>query len=142
MTELMKKAIAKIDAESEKGGSNQKRIAQYIIDDLITDDISAEKIKVIVKDPGKPARVVWISNTLENLQRTVGGYIETVTISTDVVIICNEEGKLLGLPHNCRLCGCDFVGTLIIVGIDKDEFCSLSDEVIRLLKPVIKEKKS
>lgn len=44
MTELMKKAIAKIDAESEKGGTNQKRIAQYIIDDLITDDISAGKV--------------------------------------------------------------------------------------------------
>lgn len=86
--------------------------------------------------------MVWISNTLENLQRTVGGYIETVTISTDAVIICNEEGKLLGLPHNCRFCGCDFVGTLIIVGIDKDEFCSLSDEVIKLLKPCIKEEKS
>lgn len=27
MTELMKKAIAKIDAEGEKGGTNQKRIA-------------------------------------------------------------------------------------------------------------------
>ena len=99
-----------------------------------------KKIKVIVKDPEKPARVVWISNTLENLQKTVGGYIETVTISTDVVIICNEEGKLLGLPHNCRLFGCDFVGTLIIAGIDKDEFCSLSDEAIKLLKPGIKEK--
>lgn len=37
MTELMKKAIAKIDAEGEKGGTNQKRIAQYIIDALITD---------------------------------------------------------------------------------------------------------
>lgn len=44
MTELMKKAIAKIDAESEKGGTNQKRIAQYIIDVLITDDISAGKV--------------------------------------------------------------------------------------------------
>ncbi len=44
MTELMKKAIAKIDAEGEKGGSNQKRIAQYIIDTLITDDISAGKV--------------------------------------------------------------------------------------------------
>lgn len=65
-----------------------------------------KKIKVIVKDPGKPARVVWISNTLENLQRTVGGYIEIVTISTNFVIICNKERKLLGLPHNCRLCGC------------------------------------
>lgn len=57
MAELMKKAIAKIDAEGEKGGSNQKRIAQYIIDDLITDDISAEKIKVIVnKRPGKTCK--------------------------------------------------------------------------------------
>ena len=44
MTELMKKAIAKIDAEGEKGGSNQKQIAQYIIDNLIADDVSAEKI--------------------------------------------------------------------------------------------------
>lgn len=44
MTELMKKAIAKIDAEGEKGGANQKRIAQYIIDTLITDDISAGKV--------------------------------------------------------------------------------------------------
>lgn len=98
-----------------------------------------KKIKVIVKDPEKPARVVWISNTLENLQKTVGGYIETVTMSTDAVIICNEEGNLLGLPHNCRFCGCDFVGTIIVAGVDKDEFCSLSDEVIKLLKPCIKE---
>ena len=44
MTELMKKAIAKIDAEGEKGGTNQKRIAQYIIDALITDDVSAGKV--------------------------------------------------------------------------------------------------
>lgn len=97
------------------------------------------KIKVIVKNPEKPARGVWISNTLENLQKTVGGYIETVTIATDVVIICNEEGRLLGLPHSSRFCGYDFVGTIIIAGIDEDEFCSLSDEDIRLLKPGIKE---
>lgn len=44
MTELMQKAIAKIDAEAEKGGHTQKRIAQYIIDKLITDDINAKKI--------------------------------------------------------------------------------------------------
>ena len=44
MTELMQKAIAKIDAEAEKGGHTQKSIAQYIIDKLITDDVSAGKI--------------------------------------------------------------------------------------------------
>ena len=44
MTELMKKAIAKIDAEGEKGGSYGQEIAQFIIDALITDDDAARKI--------------------------------------------------------------------------------------------------
>ena len=33
-----------------------------------------KKIKVIIKEPGKKPRCVYISNTLENLQKTVGGY--------------------------------------------------------------------
>lgn len=44
MTELMEKAIKKIDSEAEKAGKNGKLIAQYIIDNLIYDDESAEKI--------------------------------------------------------------------------------------------------
>ena len=49
------------------------------------------KISVLIKGPGKNPRHVWISNTLENLQKTVGGYIESVTLATDMCIICNEE---------------------------------------------------
>lgn len=37
-----------------------------------------QKISVIIKEPDKKPRHVYISNTLENLQKTVGGYIETV----------------------------------------------------------------
>ena len=100
-------------------------------------------LTVLMVEPGKAPYQAAIGADLKSLQQVVGGYIESIAPYDDpVAIICNEEGKLLGLPHNCRLCGCDFVGTLIIVGIDKDEFCSLSDEVIKLLKPVIKEKKS
>lgn len=43
MTELMKKAIEKIDKNMEKNTS-LKPFAQYIIDELIVDDSSAEKI--------------------------------------------------------------------------------------------------
>lgn len=50
------------------------------------------KIKVIIKQPGRAPYVTNISNTLENLQKTVDGYIETVTLCSDLVIICNEEG--------------------------------------------------
>ena len=81
------------------------------------------KIKAIVKRPDEEyGHMTWISNTLENLQKTVEGYIETVTIASNCVIICNEEGRLKGLPHNCTICGVDFVGTIIICGIDGDEF--------------------
>ena len=43
MSELIKKAIEKIDKEMEKSPS-YKPFAQYIIDELIVDEASAEKI--------------------------------------------------------------------------------------------------
>lgn len=55
-------------------------------------------MKVIYKAPGCAPEPRDIPNTLEELQATVGGYIETVTIASDAVIICNEEGRLRGLP--------------------------------------------
>ena len=76
----------------------------------------ADKIYVAVKRPGEPPRHVWMSNSLENFQRYVGGYIEAVTVSSDLVIICNEEGRLLNLPYNCEYCGVDFVGTIVLCG--------------------------
>lgn len=80
------------------------------------------KIKVLIKEPNKKPRCVNISKSLENLQKTVGGYIETVTLAEDFVVICNEEGRLLGLPNNCDICGVNFVGTIILCGIDGDDF--------------------
>ena len=78
-----------------------------------------EKIKVIIKRPDEPVgRMTWISNSLKALQTHVEGYIETVTVSPNMTIICNEEGGILRLPYNCRLCGIDFVGTIIIAGVD------------------------
>lgn len=83
------------------------------------------KIKVIVKYPGKKPHSTYISNTLKNLQNTVGGYIETVTVCSNFVIICNEEGKLLGLPYNCNICGMEFAGTIVFAGVKDDELCDI-----------------
>lgn len=44
MTELMQKAIAKIDAEAEESYNSMKYMAQWIIENLIFDDNSAKKI--------------------------------------------------------------------------------------------------
>lgn len=66
-----------------------------------------------------------ISEGLLNLQNTVGGYIEIFTLCTDMVIICNEEGKLRGLPYNCNIAGEDFVGDIIFAGIHEDELTDI-----------------
>ena len=79
-------------------------------------------MKVIVKEPGKAGEVREIENTLEMLQKIVGGYIETVTLCSDLVIICNEEGRILNLPYNCNICGVEFVGTIIFAGVYGEDF--------------------
>lgn len=84
-------------------------------------------MKAIRKKPGCAPELIDIDNTLKALQAEVGGYIETVTIASDAVIICNEEGRILGLPDNCRVRGVDFVGTVLIVGTKGDEFCDVPE---------------
>lgn len=84
-------------------------------------------MKAIRKKPGCAPEIIEVENTLKALQWEVSGYIETVTIASDAVIICNEEGRILGLPDNCRVCGVDFVGTVLIVGTKGDEFCDVPE---------------
>lgn len=58
-------------------------------------------MKVIKIVPGREPEMVDIDNTLKALQQAVGGYIETVTLPrTGLVVIVNEEGRLLDLPKN------------------------------------------
>lgn len=84
------------------------------------------KISVIIKRVGEKPYRTNISNTLRNLQNTVGGYIEVHDIASDMAIVCNEEGKLLGMPHNCNIAGINFFGDIIFVGTDRHK-CDFVD---------------
>ena len=94
-------------------------------------------MKAVYKEPGKAARIVEIENSLQALQKAVGGYIETVTLFSDATILCNEEGRLQGLPYNCTVAGVDFVGSVLAVGVDGCEMCGLSDEAAGFLQRML-----
>ena len=85
------------------------------------------KIKAIIKRPDEEfGHIANISNTLENLQKTVGGKIETLYLGHGLILIVNEEGKLMNLEPNFRT-GRGFfadtiVGTAIVVGQNGDDF--------------------
>ena len=94
----------------------------------------AKKIKCIVKRPDEQfGHMTWVSDSLENLQKTVGGYIETVTLDNGVVLICNEEGRIRNMPYNFtlrRMRGVVTVqnvifGTVIVCGAEGDEFADI-----------------
>ena len=58
-------------------------------------------IDVVLVEPGKLARAAKISATLEGMQAVVGGDIEAFyPFEEQGCIVCNEEGKLIGLPLN------------------------------------------
>lgn len=85
-------------------------------------------IKTLVKLPKFPAHYEFVENTLEAMQKVVGGYIETVTFKNGLCIICDEEGRIKARPYNCEIEGVEFYGKIMIVGIEGDEFASFTHE--------------
>lgn len=100
----------------------------------------ADKIKVVIKEVDKAPYVAEIENTLEAQQEIVGGYIECIDFNDEVVMVCDEEGKLKNKPINFmrEYYGVNYdyiVGTVFFVGIDEDgDFASLNksniDEIL------------
>ena len=95
-----------------------------------------KKLRVLICEAGKAPRVAEIEDTLKAKQEIVGGYIECIYLNDDVIMVCNEEGKLIGLPYNRPLFTpngefYDIVcGDCFIVGNDGEDFRSLTDAEI------------
>ena len=85
-------------------------------------------MNALVIEPGRHPLLVDIKNDLKTFQEKVGGPIEVIYPYADLVgLICNEEGKLQGLPLNRALGDYDIIaGTFLIVGLQEDRFCSLT----------------
>ena len=90
-------------------------------------------MRAIRKRPGQEPQIIDVENSLEALQREVDGWIETVTFAEDACVICNEEGRIQGLPFNLELMGILFFGTILIVGVDGENFTDLGDAGVELM---------
>ena len=81
---------------------------------------------VVVKDPQGMLYKADIDNTLSALQEIVGGYIEVITVNDHLVMIVNEEGKLLGLEPSFAYGDDILVGPVVFAGYDGEEFRGLT----------------
>ena len=97
-------------------------------------------MRIIYKEPGKEPRTMIVPNTLKMLQDLVGGYIETLKIADNVVMIFNEEGKLLELEPNFFVgaIGDVILGPVVICEEDGEAFASLSDHNVELIGGILR----
>ena len=96
-----------------------------------------ETMKILVVEPEKQPYTMGIDGSLESMQAVVKGYIEMLSPYRDnVVLVCNEEGKLDGLPENRLLrdqrgVPYDVIcGTFFLVGMGEEDCCSLTEQQI------------
>lgn len=93
------------------------------------------KMRVVLLEPGKLARVADIDSSLEGMQSVVGGDIEPFyPYEEEVCIVCDEEGKLKGSPLNRAVYNEDgemveiVAGTAFICDCRGENFGSLTEE--------------
>ena len=95
-----------------------------------------EKMTVLVVEPRKEPYLKEIDPGLHSLQAEVGGDIAaTYPFSDPVGLVCNDEGKLIGLELNRGLRDEDgnlydiMAGTFLVVGLGEESFTSLPPEL-------------
>lgn len=71
------------------------------ISERFCDGDKVKKISVLLIQPGKYPKTVEIEDSLEAMQRLVGGDIEEyMPFEDEVALVCNDEGKINGMPLN------------------------------------------
>ena len=97
-------------------------------------------MKVIIKKPNETyGTETEIENKLKDLQKVVGGCIETFPVNDKILIICNGEGKIMGLPYNLTINNEPLMGTIIVVGDTGDDFTDIPITMDEWKKIVDKE---
>lgn len=97
-------------------------------------------MRILIIEPQKVPYEAEIIKDLASMQKIVGGLIQAVDLDENTSLVCNEEGKLIGLEGNRRV-GRDIIaGTFFLCGFNEEgEFTSLNDEQIKKYSERFKE---
>lgn len=148
ITETLKKTV-EVEAESleeaEQKVNDEWRRGEHILYaenftevNFEAEEKQSEKLKVVIIEPNKVARVAEIGTELEDLQKVIGGLIEPAYYLDDpnCCLVVNDKGKINGMPLNRAIYDKDgqmidiIAGTAFICDCSTERFKSLSDEQI------------
>lgn len=109
-----------------------------MMEEEIKKEVREEKIRVVIVEPGKYAREAEIGTELSELQEVCEGWIQTYYPFEEMVcIVCNDEGKINGMPLNRGIKDNEtgelidiIAGPFFICDCSGENFASLSQEQV------------
>lgn len=117
---------------------------EEIKEELGNDEEESEekKLRIVYKEVGKDPIVMEIEDTLEAKQKLVGGLIEVVPYKDDLLLICNEEGKITNLKPNLQFDYDYIAGNCFIIGDDYEngDFKSVEESQIEDIKKDLEDR--
>ena len=87
-------------------------------------------LHVLKVEVGKEPEVIKIANSLEALQKAVGGYVESFALEGGGIVLIDEEGKLKNKEPNRAFRSDMLVGDFLVVGEKGDDWASLTNKQI------------
>ena len=103
--------------------------------------MNKKTITALMVEPNEHPKVVQLQTDLDSLQKAVSigasyqGLIELLALEKGVAILCNEEGKLIGLPGNRRIGSDVIAGVFYVIGSnDHGNLVSLTDQQLETYK--------
>lgn len=101
--------------------------------------------KVLYKPVGKAPYIKVVPDDYKEFQKIVGGvysgyYVKSFIrdqtgVLSDVMLLCHDEGKLIGLPFNCYIGLEPLVGPILFVAHDNEgNVIDITYEQIRAIK--------
>ncbi len=95
-------------------------------------------LKVLLKKPNEQLQELDTATTYGVLSDLVGGNIETIRLEHGIVLLANEEGKSLRLPHNFYINDDYIVGTAVFTKEHNGHLIPLTNRNIVWIKKFLK----
>ena len=103
--------------------------------------MNKKTITALMVEPNEHPKAVQLHTDLDSLQKAVSigadyqGLIELINLDVNAMLLCNEEGKLIGLPGNRRVGRDVIAGVFYVIGSDKHgNLISLTEQQLETYK--------
>lgn len=109
-------------------------------------NLTENQVLACIIRPSGTVEVASISGNLESIQKIVGGYIEALTLRSNLVLYFNEDGRggdnlvatRVARAYGYSLAQSDVIsGTAVLIGVSEDgEEADVNSDAIRLVEAV------